>query len=97
MEDTPTPTRRRRTKKIDPTESQEDPYATMPKRRGRSSRKSAAAEADSAYIPTEIVQEEGDEYEDEDWEAGALTWGLISLSGLGAGSAGVFGAETTAR
>jgi hypothetical protein len=54
-------------------------------------------ETDSAYVPSEIVREEGDEDEEEDWEAAALTWGLIALSGLGAGSAGVFGAENTAR
>jgi hypothetical protein len=68
--------------------------ASVPKRRGRP-RKSSVG--DSAYHPKEVVHEEGDVDEDEDWEAAALTWGLIAVTGLGTGSSGVFGAETTAR
>lgn len=41
--------------------------------------------------------EEGDEDAPEDWEAGALAWGLITTGGLGKGSAGVYGAEIMAR
>lgn len=35
----------------------------------------------------------GEEVHEEDWEAGALAWGLLVLGGLGVGSAAVFGAE----
>ena len=41
--------------------------------------------------------EEADEDVEEDWEAGALAWGLITAGGLGTGSAGVFGGKITAR
>lgn len=71
-----------------------DENEQKPKRRGRSKK---SIDLDSTYQPSQAVQSEGDEDEEEDWEAGALTWGLIALSGLGMGSAGVFGAETTAR
>jgi len=62
----------------------------------RRTRKSAETEEDEAYQPTERL-EEGDEDAEEDWEAGALAWGLITAGGLGAGSAAVYGAEIMAR
>jgi len=40
---------------------------------------------------------EGDEDEDEEWEIGALAWGLITVGGLGAGSASVLGGEVLNR
>ena len=43
------------------------------------------------------MHKEGGVDEDEDWEAAALTWGLIAMTGLGTGSSGVFGAATTVR
>jgi len=53
---------------------------------------------DDAYQPEESEElEEGDEDAEEDWEIGAFAWGLITAGGLGAGSAGVFGAEVMAR
>jgi len=41
--------------------------------------------------------EEGDENAEDDWEAGALAWGLIAAGGLGMGSAAIYGAEVIAR
>jgi len=41
--------------------------------------------------------EEGDENAEEDWETGALAWGLITTGGLGMGSAAIYGAEILAR
>jgi hypothetical protein len=76
-------------------DSEDGSTASVPRRRGRP-RKSTIRD-DSEYRPTAVVHEEGDEDEDEDWEAAALTWGLIAVAGLGTGSSGVFGAETTAR
>lgn len=92
---TPTPGKRRpgRPRKSEYANSEEGSTASVPRRRGRP-RKSSVG--DSAFHPTEIVHE-GDVDEDEDWEAAALTWGLIAMAGLGTGSSGVFGAETTAR
>lgn len=52
---------------------------------------------DAAYIPMQVVPGEGDEDAEEDWEIAALVWGMISTLGLGAGSAGVFGAESIVR
>lgn len=53
---------------------------------------------DESYQPTETDQlEEGDEDAEEDWDVGALAWGLITVGGLGAGSAAVYGAETMSR
>lgn len=70
--------------------------AATSKRRGRP-RRAITPESERAYQPTEVVQAEGDEEQDDDWEVGALVWGLVSMVGLGTASAGVFGAETTAR
>jgi hypothetical protein len=36
---------------------------------------------------------EGDENAEDDWEAGALAWGLITAGGLGMGSVAIYGAE----
>lgn len=73
-------------------------------RRGRSSKQPAASGSsdeheDPTYHPTHAaeVMQEGDEGVEEDWEAGALAWGLISAGGLGLGSAAVYGAEVMAR
>ncbi len=53
---------------------------------------------DDAYQPADKDQlEEGDENGEEDWEAGALAWGLTTVGGLGVGSAAIYGAEVTAR
>jgi hypothetical protein len=74
---------------------------SVPRRRGRPSKKGLVNDDDpddTAYQPTESDElEEGDEYIEEDWEAGALAWGLVTAGGLGTGSAGVFGAELMAR
>jgi hypothetical protein len=53
---------------------------------------------DASYQPTESDQmEEGDENAEDDWETGALAWGLITAGGLGMGSAAIYGAEILAR
>jgi hypothetical protein len=53
---------------------------------------------DASYQPAETDQmEEGDENSEDDWEAGALAWGLITAGGLGMGSAAIYGAEVIAR
>lgn len=94
---TPTPPTRRRVgtpKKSDPGVDR----VTMPppRRRGRSPKTSS--NEDAAYVPDEDnIVEEGDEDVEEDWESAALAWGLITAGGLGMGSAGVYGAEVTAR
>ena len=71
------------------------------KRRGRPSKKALTNGEDpndAAYKPDESDEvEEGDENVDEDWEAGALAWGLITAGGLGMGSASIYGAEVVAR
>jgi len=73
-----------------------------PRRRGRPSKKSTLAhdgeDDDASYVPNEGSHlEEGDEEVEEDWEAAALAWGLISAGGLSVGSAAVYGAEVLAR
>jgi hypothetical protein len=53
---------------------------------------------DASYQPVGSDQmEEGDENAEDDWEAGALAWGLITAGGLGMGSAAIYGAEVIAR
>jgi len=87
--------RRGRPKKSNNTESQDESTAlALPKHRGRVKKET---DSDTACQPTEPDQVEGDEVEEEDWEAGALAWGLVVAGGLGVGSAGVFGAENIAR
>ena len=55
-------------------------------------------DADDTYQPADNHQlEEGDENAEEDWEAGALAWGLTTAGGLGMGSAAIYGAEVIAR
>jgi len=54
-------------------------------------------EEDKASVPPEPPSAEGDVIEEDDWEVGALAWGIVSAMGLGVGSAGVFGAEIAAR
>ncbi|KUJ12736.1 uncharacterized protein LY89DRAFT_699399 [Mollisia scopiformis] len=71
-------------------------------RRGRSAKKAleltnGVDEDDAAYEPTESDPLEGDEETGEDWEMGALTWGLLSVGGLGVGTAAVYGAEVVGR
>jgi hypothetical protein len=92
----PTPGKRRpgRPRKSEYANSEEGSTASVPRRRGRPRRSSVG---DSAYHPTKAVHAEGDVDEDEDWESAALVWGLVAMTGLGTGSSGVFGAETTAR
>jgi hypothetical protein len=53
---------------------------------------------DASYQPTDSDQiEEGDENAEDDWETGALAWGLITAGGLATGSAAIYGAEILAR
>lgn len=78
--------------------------SSSPKKRGRSRKTKAEPDktaGDEAYVPSPSVAEavvEGDEIlEEDDWEAASLAWGLTVFGGLGAGSAGVFGAECISR
>lgn len=72
-----------------------------PRRRGRPSKKSITEEVkgeDPSYEPDAGADlEEGDDNNEEGWEAAALAWGLISAGGLAVGSAAVYGAEVLAR
>jgi hypothetical protein len=99
----PTRTRRGRPRKL-ATSIPElgNEISSVPTRRGgRFSKKSHTEDEegdDASYQPTESDQlEEGDENAEEDWEVGALAWGLITAGGLGNGSAAVYGAEIMAR
>ncbi|RDW78424.1 hypothetical protein BP5796_06276 [Coleophoma crateriformis] len=76
-----------------------EPLATSNEVRVPKTRRRKQAEPDSAYQPTaDESRIEGDEEAmEDDWEAAALAWGLISAGGLGLGSCGVFGAECVAR
>lgn len=76
--------------------------ALAPKRRGQSAKKAieltnGVDEDDASYEPTESEQLEGDEDAKEDWEIGALAWGVLSVGGLGVGSTSVYGAEVIGR
>jgi len=103
VEATPSRRRRGRPKRSDNNTPDLDDTITVSalKRRGRSSKQALTNgdDADDAsYQPTESDQlEEGDENAEEDWEAGALAWGLITAGGLGMGSAAIYGAEIIAR
>ena len=88
------PGRPRKSEYADSLDGHDESTGTVSKRRGRPRK---AVDPDTTYQPTEAVQEEGDEDEEEDWEASALVWGLMSVMGLGTGTSGVCGAETTAR
>lgn len=92
----PTPGKRRpgRPKKTEHLGNQEESPTSVPRRRKRLRKITGG---DINYQPTEVVQEVGDEEQVEDWEAAALSWGLIAMTGLGTGCSAVFGAETTAR
>lgn len=82
-----------------------------PRRRATRSNKSSLSLTNhvldtDAYEPTPADQKsssssltpEGDEDAlGEEWELAALTWGLMSLAGLGVGASAVFGAEMRAR
>ena len=80
-----------------------DGAAASPRKRGKPRKAGAKTAEDDAYHPEpeesasvvegDIVTAEGDL----DWEATALTWGLIVVGGLGCGSAGVFGGECISR
>jgi hypothetical protein len=83
----PTPRRRGRPRKAHP--SIDDTKATR-----KGTRKE---EEDKASVPPEPLSAEGNVVEEDDWEVGALAWGIVSAMGLGVGSAGVFGAEIAAR
>ncbi|KAM3065687.1 hypothetical protein ACMFMG_011393 [Clarireedia jacksonii] len=93
--DISTPLRRRGR----PKKSETPQNSTAGSRRSKTKKSQAGSEDTAAYTPPSNFNEftEGDEDEDEDWEMAALTWGVISSVGLGAGSAGVYGAEMTAR
>jgi hypothetical protein len=104
VEATPSTRRRGRPKKPESSLDTADDTITVSvpnstRRRGRSKRAHADEDADDAsYQPTESDRmEEGDEDVKEVWEAGALAWGLITIGGLGKGSAGIYGAEIMAR
>lgn len=78
--------------------------ATAPRKRGRPRKVKPdldEAPGDETYVPSPSVTRsvvEGDEVlTEDDWEAASLAWGLTALGGLGAGSAGVFGAECISR
>ncbi|KAL3424757.1 hypothetical protein PVAG01_04038 [Phlyctema vagabunda] len=75
--------------------AKEEAASPLPKRRGRGRPK----KEDMEYKPEpeELVAEGDEEAADPDWEAAALAWGLISATGLGSGSSGIFGAECVAR
>jgi len=98
-----TPSSRRRPgrpKKGEKAEDTDDASSvvSLPRRRGRSSKKALSNDDDSTYKPVEGDQlEEGDEDVEEDWESAAMAWGTIITGGLGKGSAGIFGAEIKSR
>ncbi|KAE9379011.1 hypothetical protein N431DRAFT_396960 [Stipitochalara longipes BDJ] len=103
VEAAPTTRRRGRPKGSEKSTPDLDETSTVSrlKHRGNSSRK-ALTNGDDANDPTyrpdeSDEMEEGDENVDEDWEAGALAWGLITAGGLGMGSASIYGAEVVAR
>lgn len=84
------------------TETDREP--PTPRRRGRPRKvKQDPVEepGDETYEPTpgEEGSAEGDALpmEQMDWDAAGLAWGLMSVGGLGLGSAGVFGGECLAR
>ena len=53
---------------------------------------------DDEYSPSDDERfAEGDENTEEQLEIAALAWGLLSVGGLGMGSAAVHGAESTSR
>jgi hypothetical protein len=97
----PSTRRRNRTKKVDDTDDDSTvAVPPTPRRRGRP-RKNAPVDADpndETYHPSSLDKvEEGDENAEEDVEAAAFAWGLITTMGLGAGSCGIYGAEVVAR
>ncbi|KAG9242099.1 hypothetical protein BJ878DRAFT_189105 [Calycina marina] len=66
--------------------------------RGRGRPKKYPFPEEAAYEPSDsssVVEGDGDA--EEDMEMAAFAWGLITVGGLGAGSAGVYGAEVLAR
>jgi hypothetical protein len=90
-----------RPKKSETSVEQDDSSAvSVPRRRGRSLKKlpvDTDEAVDPSYTPSKGVIEEGDGDAEEDWEAAALAWGLVSVGGLGVGSGAVYGAEILAR
>ncbi|KAH9222803.1 hypothetical protein DL95DRAFT_144726 [Leptodontidium sp. 2 PMI_412] len=57
-----------------------------------------AKASDDEYTPSEDDEViEGDDDADGNLETAALAWGLLSIGGLGSGSAAVYGAEATLR
>ncbi|PMD36669.1 hypothetical protein L207DRAFT_515186 [Hyaloscypha variabilis F] len=103
IETTPATRRRGRPKGSEKSTPDLDETSTVShlKRRGRPSKihlTDGDDANDTTYKPDEIDEmEEGDENADEDWEVGALAWGLITAGGLGTGSASIYGAEVVAR
>ncbi|KAH8794060.1 hypothetical protein BGZ57DRAFT_937999 [Hyaloscypha finlandica] len=101
LEATPATRRRGRPRRSENNTPDLDETSAVSKRQGRSSRKvpTNGDDADDAsYQPMGSDQmEEGDENAEDDWEAGALAWGLITAGGLGMGSAAIYGAEVIAR
>lgn len=90
--------------KSNPSVQDEGETASKPKRRGRPRKVKREEETmveepgDGAYQPPAAdvgssCQGGAMLEEDPDWEAAALSWGLVALAGLGTGSTAVFGAE----
>ncbi|TVY38664.1 hypothetical protein LSUB1_G003725 [Lachnellula subtilissima] len=91
------PGRPRKTEKVEDTDDASS-VVSLPRRRGKPSKKAVENHADATYKPAGGDQlEEGDENVEEDWESAAMAWGMIIAGGLGTGSAGIFGADMKAR
>ncbi|PVH86926.1 hypothetical protein DL98DRAFT_582243 [Cadophora sp. DSE1049] len=90
--------RRGRNVVLDDAEAQ-SPSSDLQRPRSTNNRThSAKAREDDDYHPSDDERiNEGDEETETDFEIGALAWGLLSVAGLGTGSAAVYGAETTSR
>jgi hypothetical protein len=83
-------------------ESEAEETPSPPSRRTRGKKTSATrkkapvVEDEESEAETESVGQNvlvGEEERKPEWESGALAWGMMVLGGLGAGAAGVFGAD----
>lgn len=96
----------KKSEEVVPPIKSEDTKASTSKRAGRPKKaekrtkpnKTSADDTDSTYSPSDDDRfDEGDEGAEDNWEIGACTWGILTTTGLGVVSAGVFGAEVVAR